>query len=306
GAESPVLDGYTVTVYNDTNITLDEDKSGFIEGSSDYILKVRLNPDNENVAGYRMNLELPADFLVIFHSDFYKNSLKLWSYYSCPSNVQVYNLTDSVEMDYAIIDNDSSLTYTSGDDIALIIPDDSFILKRYTSWMIRLSPLFEIDTSWVNGVPYADTIWTTIDPPEPGEKLFIKMKKPFREGDIFRFSLHGADSSDVLAKAELDNICVVPNPYVVTASWEPANTYKFGRGERRLHFYHLPRQCTIRIYNVRGHLIDTIVHNSTADNGMEPWDILSKEDNEISYGIYIYHVEAPGIGTKIGKFALIK
>lgn len=306
GAESPVLDGYTVTVYNDTNITLDEDKSGFIEGTSDYILKVRLNPDNENVAGYRMNLELPADFLVIFHSDFYKNSLKLWSYYSCPSNVQVYNLTDSVEMDYAIIDNDSSLTYTSGDDIALIIPDDSFILKRYTSWMIRLSPLFEIDTSWVNGVPYADTIWTTIDPPEPGEKLFIKMKKPFREGDIFRFSLHGADSSDVLAKAELDNICVVPNPYVVTASWEPANTYKFGRGERRLHFYHLPRQCTIRIYNVRGHLIDTIVHNSTADNGMEPWDILSKEDNEISYGIYIYHVEAPGIGIKIGKFALIK
>ena len=112
---------------------MDEDKSGFIEGSSDYILKVRLNPDNENVAGYRMNLELPADFLVIFHSDFYKNSLKLWSYYSCPSNVQVYNLTDSVEMDYAIIDNDSSLTYTSGDDIALIIPDDSFILKRYLS-----------------------------------------------------------------------------------------------------------------------------------------------------------------------------
>ncbi|MBU1872233.1 hypothetical protein KJ688_00695, partial [bacterium] len=113
-------------------------------------------------------------------------------------------------------------------------------------------------------------------------------------------------SSDALAKQELDDICVVPNPYVVTASWEPTNMYKYGRGERRLHFYHLPKECTIRIYNLRGYLVDTIEHHSTADDGMEPWDILSKDGNEISYGIYIFHVEAPGIGNKIGRFALIK
>ncbi len=306
GHESSVIDGFVTTVYNDTDIVFDESNSGFCAGSSDYLLKVRLNPDNEDVAGYRMNLDLPADFLVTFHNDVYKNSLKLWSYYSCPSNVEVYNLTDSIEMDYAIIDNDSSLTYTDGDDIALIVPDESFPLKKYTSWMIRLSPVFEIDTTWIDGVPYADTTWTTLDPPEPGEQLIIKMKKPFRAGDVFRFTIQGADSSDALAKSEMDDICVVPNPYVVTASWEPANTYKYGRGERRLHFFHLPRQCTIRIYNLRGHLIDMIEHNSTADDGMEPWDILSKEGNEISYGIYIYQVDAPGVGTKIGKFALIK
>ena len=28
--------------------------------------------------------------------------------------------------------------------------------------------------------------------------------------------------------------------------------------------------------------------------------------NDISYGIYIYHVDAPGVGEKIGKFAIIK
>jgi hypothetical protein len=39
---------------------------------------------------------------------------------------------------------------------------------------------------------------------------------------------------------------------------------------------------------------------------MEPWDMLSKDGNEIAYGIYLYHVEAPGIGEKLGRFAVIK
>ena len=306
GAESPIINGITATVYNDTDIVLDEDKSGFIIGSSDYVLKVRLNPDNENVAGYRLNLDLPADFEVTFYDTVYTTTMKLWSYKALPSNVRIYNVTDSTEVKYAMIDNDGDGKYSSGDDMIMIVPDATFILKNYTSWMIRLSPVFEIDTTWIEGVPYADTIWTTVDPPEPGEKLFLKLKKPFRKGDIFRFTMQGADSSDALAKAELDDICVVPNPYVVTASWEPANMYKYGRGERRLHFFHLPRVCTIRIYNIRGYLVDTIEHSSTADDGMEPWDILSKDGNEIAYGIYIFHVDAPGVGTKIGKFALIK
>ena len=38
----------------------------------------------------------------------------------------------------------------------------------------------------------------------------------------------------------------------------------------------------------------------------ESWDLLSKDELEIGYGIYVYHVDAPGIGDKIGKFAVIK
>jgi hypothetical protein len=32
----------------------------------------------------------------------------------------------------------------------------------------------------------------------------------------------------------------------------------------------------------------------------------NKDGNEIPYGVYIYHVEAPGVGEKVGKFAVIK
>ena len=42
------------------------------------------------------------------------------------------------------------------------------------------------------------------------------------------------------------------------------------------------------------------------DNGTAYWDLLTKDRLAVSYGVYIYHVEAPGIGEKVGKFAIIK
>jgi len=305
GAESPIIDGLTFTVYNDTLIEI-SDESRMLEGEFDYAVRIRINPDNEDVAGYRLNIEQPADYIISFHDTIYTYSTSAFGKRSLPSSVGIYNVTDSIDAPFYIADLDKDGQYSHGDDIGILVPDDDFIFKYYTTWMLRFEAKFELDTVIVDGVAHADTNWLTVDPPSDGDRYYLATTKPFRSGDVFRFTLQGADSSDVLAKSELDDIYVVPDPYVVTASWEPANTYRFGRGERRLHFFNLPRICTIRIYNLRGHLIDTIEHVSSADDGMAPWDILSKDDNEIAYGIYIYHVEAPGIGEKIGRFAVIK
>jgi len=54
-------------------------------------------------------------------------------------------------------------------------------------------------------------------------------------------------------------------------------------------------------------LIREIEHNSPSLNdGTEIWDMLTKDSLEISYGIYVYHIDAGEIGEKIGKFAVIK
>ncbi|HPI38830.1 MAG TPA: hypothetical protein PK397_12885, partial [Ignavibacteriaceae bacterium] len=76
------------------------------------------------------------------------------------------------------------------------------------------------------------------------------------------------------------------------------------RGERVLQFRNLPPQCTIRIYTLVGELIQTIQKD---DNGsIASWDLLTNEGQRIAYGVYIFHVDAPGIGEKIGRFAVIK
>ncbi|HEX9974593.1 MAG TPA: hypothetical protein VGD14_21175, partial [bacterium] len=118
-----------------------------------------------------------------------------------------------------------------------------------------------------------------------------------------------------------ENVYVVPNPYVAAATWERRNPFLRGRGERHIWFCNLPKKCTVRIYTIRGYLIDTIEYNgenysspeydtglslSGTPIGAVPWNLVSKDGMDIAYGVYIYHVDAPGIGEHIGKFAVIK
>jgi hypothetical protein len=53
-------------------------------------------------------------------------------------------------------------------------------------------------------------------------------------------------------------------------------------------------------------LVSTIEHNSVITNGTADWNLLSQDQLDVAYGIYIYHIDAPGIGEKIGRFAVIK
>ena len=78
------------------------------------------------------------------------------------------------------------------------------------------------------------------------------------------------------------------------------------RGPRKIYFTNLPKECTITIYTVNGELVETIKHDSEIDNSQEHWDLTTKDTFPLAYGVYLYHVDAPGIGEKLGRFAVIK
>ncbi len=144
-------------------------------------------------------------------------------------------------------------------------------------------------------------------PPDAGDIYSLITDKPFQGGDVFTFTTEGAKVDKQKAKNALDDVCVVPNPYVATNIIEPKNNIsRTERGYRRVYFDNLPAQCTIRIYTTAGELVRVLEHNSTIDDGKRYWDLLTKDDMEVAYGLYFFHVEAPGIGSKVGKFAIIK
>jgi len=147
---------------------------------------------------------------------------------------------------------------------------------------------------------------TTAHKPRAGDSLNIVTTFPFSSKDEFRLTSKATKVDDKAAAALLDLIKVVPNPYVAAAQWEPRNPFDTGRGPRELHFTHLPLKCTIRIYTVQGEHVATVEHNSTFEDGTAEWDMLTKDKLDIAYGIYVYHIDAPGIGEKVGKFAVIK
>ena len=296
-SKSPLVDGFVVTIEND-QVDLDMKKTGWVVGSSTY--RWRVNQD-KRFSALNLNINYPADFEIMFTEEVSDTAVNRLGYPpTLPTKFSVFNATEGVGADFQFIEfyeQDSTLSpyypYQSTDSIEAImmwVDDPRTPIGVKTTWRFYLE---------------ADTTGNQI-PPQPGDLFRIVTTKPFRTGDRVEFTMKGTGFDIEKAKRDMQNIAVVPNPYVVAASWEASSPFRFGRGERKLYFIHLPRKCTIRIYTIRGYLVDTIEHDSTVDDGQEAWNMLNKDGQEISYGVYIYHVDAPGIGQKMGKFAVIK
>ena len=101
-----------------------------------------------------------------------------------------------------------------------------------------------------------------------------------------------------LAKDDLELINVFPNPYYGTHSGERLPT------ERWVEFTHLPPNCTIRIFNLAGVLVRTLERENVTERTWEKWDLLNESELPVASGIYIYHIEVPDVGEKIGKLAV--
>lgn len=107
------------------------------------------------------------------------------------------------------------------------------------------------------------------------------------------------------SQVDLDDIKVVPNPYVVSAAWDESrlgNT-PFGEPIRNIAFTHLPSPCTIQIYTVDGDLVQTLQHSGSS--GRFEWNLLTSERRPIVTGIYFYHIESD-LGEKVGRFAVVR
>ena len=134
--------------------------------------------------------------------------------------------------------------------------------------------------------------------------------RPFWHGDTLKFSTGIQDT--ILANNlnnEMDDIRVVPNPYVMTNLLEEAIYSTSFNQRRKLMFTHLPSRCVINIYSVSGILVDRIEVDNSADNGIAYWDLLTNESLEIAAGMYVYHIKSLVYDNgpeKIGKFAIIK
>lgn len=217
---------------------------------------------------------------------------------SRPTNFKVFNRTENREVPYAFLATDgqdgnfSASSFTVRDEIIFI--EDVGNLKNQFTWRVYLVPSNTVQS--VN--------------PTSGDALVLKTIKPFTANDIFEFridpELNTAKVDADSASNALSKIKVVPNPYVVTNIVEPRPTSIQPQQTRQLHFNHLPAKCTIYIYTVSGQLVNKLDVNNRNDDGTYIWNMLTKDNLELSYGVYLYVVDAPGIGIRKDKFAVIK
>ncbi len=303
GDDSPEFDGIMLTIHNDPEIEYDPDNSGWSVGSnSNLFLEVR-DVTGSAKALYRQ----PSDYLIIFDSTFVDTStndkaakFRVWDV-TYPDNIQ------EAEFWFKDRDGDGLLAGDINDFIYIMAENSDGELVQ--SWKVTLDvPPVIYDTTGVGQDLVIEIIEVEPIIPAAGDTLLIATIRPFRSGDIFEIVTQGAIIEPSVAENSLDRVAVVPNPYVAAASWEArlAPGILSGRGERKIQFIHLPQQCTIRIFTARGYLVDTIEHNDPINDGGEFWDLKTKDGMDIAYGLYFYHLDAPDVGQKLGKFAVIK
>jgi|FLOH01.1.fsa_nt_gi hypothetical protein len=127
----------------------------------------------------------------------------------------------------------------------------------------------------------------------------IAIVKPFEKDDELWFDAETASKMDKVSKASLEEIMVVPNPYIVSAGWEQDIHHK------SIHFTHLPDEAVIKIFTLTGELVYTILHKDVF-SGQAEWNLRSMNRQEVAPGLYVFAVEAPNYESYVGKFAIIR
>ena len=113
----------------------------------------------------------------------------------------------------------------------------------------------------------------------------------------YRFNTTGIASAinqNTTAIDVLDDIRIVPNPYYGYSSYENNNV------DNRVKITNLPQICSITIYNMTGQLVKRIDKDNSST--FVDWTLKNHKDIPIASGVYIFHIEVPGVGEKIVKW----
>jgi hypothetical protein len=321
GKEFPVFDdfgrplGFELTFFPEPLILVNTSQTRW---DSNEIFPIAMEP--YLAAGFLKGLRNPADYRIEMLGPGEGQSTELEARRrlvlpSRPTNFRVINVSTGQEINYAFWDLTGDDFISAESTAPASFSADPQVAESDRIILIEPAIGDESGTEVVTWQISLNFVLSNRRNPATGEVADIAVRKPFLSSDVFEFTARGPQLDTEMAKDQLANIRVVPNPYVVTNRFEPLNPFTTGRGPRVIQFTNLPPQCTIRIFTVGGRLVRELERNVGSNENLEPadllngsmtWDLESIDRLTVSYGVYVYHVEAPGIGEHEGTFAIIK
>lgn len=114
----------------------------------------------------------------------------------------------------------------------------------------------------------------------------------------YGFSLTGLESQtsrNDVAKDALNLIRVVPNPYYAYSEYEQ------DKNETTVKITNLPGKCKVRIYTLNGVLVREYDKDDDSVTYID-WDLKNNVRIPIASGMYLIHVEVPGVGETVLKW----
>lgn len=165
-----------------------------------------------------------------------------------------------------------------------------------------------VDDTAKNGLPYFYSVVAY-------DHAFGKNWVPDKKGRMnspsasFAFTVARSQSQEADEYDETE-VYAVPNPVTseTMSGWAlgPTNSDPSGM---KVEIRNLPAcKFTLRIFTIAGDLVQTLHHNGSAGNGTVVWNLVSRNGQDVTSGVYIFAVEPEDSNFErtIGKFVVIR
>lgn len=271
--------GYAVCVETGERLNIGFGEDSYLTGENGNDMKWNptsnsfISPDNYRLGG--------KHFIYVFGSNAITNSNS--------TAIGAYDAGEAIFKNIGYTDN----TYTTPGALSQF-PKKLGTVYKAISWvniplLAEEHELFETDVTIELRVPKSfEAFPTATDWPE----------YKFNTSDLAAIK-----NSPSAAKAALALTNVVPNPYYGFSSYEGTSTLNGGingQVDNRIRITYLPKKCTISIYTPNGNLIRRFTKDD--DQTYMDWDLKNTAGIICASGVYLIHVEAPGIGEKVIKW----
>jgi hypothetical protein len=212
---------------------------------------------------------------------------------------EVWSIDDDKQINILVYDRKQDFVFDG------ITSKDWFAFNPFDRMYCHFLPTDYHETAVdINGSEVDNLTWNTvwwaadwvID-----DVLIFQYDNPIVKGtDTYRFNTTKGAYSDDLARNQVDEINVFPNPYYGINS-EEINKYN-----RFVTFNHIPDGTVkVRIFNLAGVLVRTI--DKTDEGQFMRWDLANEDGLPVASGLYIAYIDMPDLGTtKILKLAIVQ
>jgi hypothetical protein len=270
--EGPIFDGVRLWIKDYLEAESIDSLTGWITSDANLEIKVEKDP------GYKA-IALPADFEIRVLGLGADTSYSAIPRFRTPVNFQVWNVTDSIRMEFTFKEREGpDSTFSAGDELIPIINRAD---RRYNpTWKITFDkPRFE-----------------ELILPDSGDVAFIAIAKPFSEKDVFRF------------KTLKDYIVSIPPANNMDRTFSLTQNYPNPFNTNTIIEYTIPKTCyiTLKIYDILGREVITLL-KQRQEEGIHriKWNGCDQTGHILPSGVYFYRINA-GEYVEVRKAILLR